>query len=389
MSPSWKPHFSRFLNADPQRLHVAAHSHHPWPDASFDAQVDAWNDAARLADDKWATVFGTVLPEAQRHVAGVLHLPDPSTICFAGNTHELVLRLISTIERVPITVLTSDGEFHSIHRQLCRLEEAGRARVERVSCEPFASFAERFAAAAARGGHDLVYVSQCFYNSGWLLHDLAGIVHAVRDADTRIVIDGYHGYMAVHTDLSAIARRAFYVSGGYKYAMSGEGNAFMHCPPGIAPRPLDTGWFASFDSLSGEAGPVGYATDGQRFMGATLDPTGLYRLNAVMRWLHAHRLTPARIHARVAALQDRLLDGLTRLPLAPFDADHLLPARGQPRGNFLCFRTPQAGALQARLAAAGVVCDHRDDRLRIGFGLYHDDADIDELLRRVAVMLAG
>jgi selenocysteine lyase/cysteine desulfurase len=38
-----------------------------------------------------------------------------------------------------------------------------------------------------------------------------------------------------------------------------------------------------------------------------------------------------------------------------------------------------AGALHA----AGVIVDHRHDRLRIGFGLYHGDADVDELRRRL------
>ena len=66
------------LGADPGRLHFAAHSHHLWPDASFEGQVEAWNDAARLADRKWDKVMGEVWPEAQRHVARELgtDMPD-------------------------------------------------------------------------------------------------------------------------------------------------------------------------------------------------------------------------------------------------------------------------------------------------------------------------
>lgn len=387
MHHSYKLHFSRFLTARPNRLHVAAHSHHPWPDVSFDAQAQAWLDAAEHMDAKWDGVFGLVLPQAQRHVAQHLHLPDPSTICFAGNTHELFMRLISCIEPRPMRVLTTDGEFHSFNRQLLRYEEAGLATVERIAVEPFATFSERFAEAAARGGHALVYFSQCFFNSGYLLHDLAGLVKAVRDPETFVVIDGYHGYMALHTDLSAIADRAFYLSGGYKYAMAGEGAGFMHCPAGYAPRPVDTGWFAGFASLSEGAQRVSYFDSGMRFMGATYDPTALYRVNAVMNWLHAQKLTPARIHARVAALQDLFLDGLAKLALPALNIGQLVPARGQPRGNFLTFRTPQAGTLYAQLKAAQIVTDYREDRLRIGFGIYHDEADIPELVQRLAVAL--
>jgi hypothetical protein len=31
--------------------------------------------------------------------------------------------------------------------------------------------------------------------------------------------------------------------------MAGEGVCFMHCPPGFARRPRDTGWFAAFGAL--------------------------------------------------------------------------------------------------------------------------------------------
>jgi PAS domain S-box-containing protein len=44
---------------DPQRLHFAAHSHHYWPDVARDTHTRAWDDAARLADDKWVAVIET------------------------------------------------------------------------------------------------------------------------------------------------------------------------------------------------------------------------------------------------------------------------------------------------------------------------------------------
>ena len=386
MTTSWKHHFSRFLGAG-QWLHAAAHSHHPWPDVSFEAQQQAWLDAAELIDGKWDLIFSEVLPQAQAHLARRLNLPSAQSLCFAGNTHEFLLRLLSCIERQPVRVLSTDGEFHSFARQLRRLEQAGLAQVERVATEPFTSFTERFAAAAARGGHDLVYFSQCFFNSGFLVQDLATPVRAVRDAQTLVMIDGYHGFMAVPTDLSAIAGRAFYLGGGYKYAMAGEGCAFLHCPPGYAERPVNTGWFAGFGALSSGADDIPYASGGLRFMGATYDPVGLYRFNAVMHWLDAHKLTPALIHAHVQALQERFLDGLNTLGLDALKPDRLIPARGSPRGNFLCFRHPQAGDCHARLQAQNVITDYREDRLRFGFGIYHEAADIDELLHRCAAAL--
>ena len=51
------------------------------------------------------------------------------------------------------------------------------------------------------------------------------------------------------------------------------------------------------------------------------------------------------------------------------------------RGRFLAFRTPNAGAITAKLAAQNIIVDHRGDRLRIGFGIYHDEDDARRLAR--------
>jgi kynureninase len=378
---SWNKHFSRFLGAAPRRLHFAAHSHHPWPDASYAGHERAWLDAAQWADLKWDWVFEQLIPRAQAHIARVLALPDPRTLAFAPSTHELVMRLLSVLPR-PLRVLTTDGEFHSFSRQLHRLEEDGAARVERVPVEPFATFTARFAAAAARGGHDLVYFSQVFYNTGFAPPDLRALVAAVKDDAVPIVIDGYHGFMAVPTDLSALAARVFYVAGGYKYAMAGEGACFMHCPAGYAPRPTDTGWFASFGTLTqAQTGTVPYAEGGARFLGATFDPTALYRLVAVQDWLQAEGIDVKQIRAHVLALQQQFLRERDRG--GPMRGLELLSPGDAQRGNFLVLRDAQAQALHDALLKHDILVDCRADRLRIGFGLYQSPSDVDEFFRRL------
>jgi selenocysteine lyase/cysteine desulfurase len=387
---SYKQHFQRFLAADPERLHFAAHSHHFWPDVTFAAQEQCWLDAARLADRKWETVFAEVVPAAQRHVARTLNLPDPATIAFGPNTHGFVMRLLSLFPPdKPIRVLTTDGEFHSFRRQIRRLEEDALAEVTRIPVEPIATLAERLTSAAARGGYDLVFFSHVFFNSGYALPDLGAIVRAVPERETVVVIDGYHGFLALPTDFGPISERAFYLAGGYKYAMAGEGACFLHVPPGQALRPRDTGWFASFGTLeTGDDGVVPYAAGGARFLGATFDPVGLYRFNAVMDWLAGLGVTVAAIHAHVRGLQQAFIDRLAALGLSVLHPAQLVVALEQPnRGHFLTFRTPEAGALHQRLLDAGVVTDYRGDRLRFGFGLYHDPEDIERLCERLARVL--
>jgi kynureninase len=369
-----KQHFSRFLTSDPARLHAAAHSHHPWPDVTFAAHQQAWLDAARLHDDKWDHVLGAVLPEAQAHIARRLELPDPASIAFASNTHELVTRIVSSLP-VPARILTTDAEFHSFSRQLARWEESGRVVAEQVPSAPLDSLAERLAAAAAGGGHDLLYLSHVLFDTGFLLDDLAAVVAAVPDEDTVVVVDGYHGFMAVPTVLGDLAERIFYTAGGYKYAMAGEGVCFLHCPPGHVRRPVDTGWFAGFGQLAGGPGDtVRYASDGRRFLGATFDPSGLYRFNAVQRWLDGLGIDVDDVRSHVSSLQRDLLALL----------DGVLPApEASRRGSFLSFRLPDAGAVHDRLRRTGVVTDYRGTRLRIGLGLYHDASDVARLATAV------
>jgi kynureninase len=215
MTLDLREHFSEFRAAQPGRIHLAAHSHHFWPDAACAAHRRALNDAARLVDAKWDAIFGELIPRVQRGIAAVLALPDPAAIAFAPNTHDFLRRLLSALPpgRSP-RILTSDSEFHSFTRQIARLEEEGLVAVERITAEPFESFGGRFVAAAGGGGHDLVFVSQVFFNSAATAGPLDAIAAAVRDAHTLVVFDGYHGFMALPTVLAASANRAFYLAGG-------------------------------------------------------------------------------------------------------------------------------------------------------------------------------
>src|SRR5690606_25021418 len=373
--PELKAAFSRFLSAAPNRLHAAAHSHHPWPDVTFEAHLRAWEHAAELADDKWDRVFEVLIPSVRRKVAAVLGLPDPATLTFAPNTHEFVVRIAADLPR-PFRVLTTDSEFHSFARQLSRWEEAGVAVADRVPAEPFETFPERFV--SAYRDPELGFFRPVHCDSGSVARGLAAVVLAF-PAEPLVVVDGYHGFMALPTDLGPIADRAFYVAGGYKYAMSGEGACFLHVPPSAPARPVDTGWFAGFGALTETPTAVAYSPGGQRYAGATFDPSGLYRMDAVLGWLEEAGITVAEIHRHVSDLQERLL-GL----VDPALAASLIPGRDAPeRGHFLTFRLAEARDLYERLHARGVITDYPGDRWRVGLGMYHDEDDVNRLAKEI------
>ena len=378
---SFKPLFARSLQADPERLHFAAHSHHLWPDASFAGQMEAWEDAARLADRKWDRIMGEVWPKAQANVAAELGGAEPDNIVFSSNTHDFILRLVSACPRRDgaLSVLTSDGEFHSARRQFDRWAEDGWFVEDKTAAEPFDDFGDRLLERARSGDHDLIFVSQVLFGSGRLFDRVEELAALARPEGPWVVIDGYHAFMALDRPLSQTAAAgAFYLGGGYKYAMSGEGCAFLHAPAGFGPRPAVTGWFAEFEDLTLPPGSVGYAADATRFLGATFDPSALYRFNAVRSMLGENGMTTARISAHVEALQDGFLERIDGTPLAA--AQLLNPIDGGPHARFLAFRTSAASAIHGRLMDKNCVTDVRGDVLRVGFALYHDESDVDRLV---------
>jgi selenocysteine lyase/cysteine desulfurase len=319
-------------------------------------------------DDKWEDFFAVFIPRLRTRLGRLLNLGDGATIAFAPNTHELVNRVFSTLT-IPVAVVTTTSEFHSFDRQLRRWEEAGWASVTRIESEPFATFPERF---LDRTPHaDLIYLSQVFFDSGFVVPQLDDLVAHFPTA--TVIIDGYHGFLARPIDLRPLADRVFFIAGGYKYAMAGEGAAFMHCPPGFAERPVDTGWYAGFAGLTDRGQEVAYGPGGDRFWGATQDGSGLYRLEAVLGLLEANAITPAVISQHVGRLQHEFLAGAPPL-------GELLPPSEFDRGSFLTFRRPDAQEVYQRLHDRGVITDYRGDRLRIGFGIYHQPSDVARLL---------
>jgi selenocysteine lyase/cysteine desulfurase len=370
--------FSRAIAAAPGRLHFAAHSHHLWPDASYDGHMAAWTDAAALADRKWDKIFGDVIPAAQREIAAELKLPDPSAIGFAPSTHELLVRIFSARGGTgPIEVLTSDGEFHSFRRQSGRWAEDGRVRLRVVACEPFATFTERFLAAMAEKAPDIAFLSHVMFKSGLRFDGAEQLAAHAAPEGTWIVLDLYHSFMAMPCDFSTVADRAFLIGGGYKYAMAGEGACYIHAPPGFGGRPSNTGWFAEFAAIEAKPGAIAYGGDGLRYLGATFDATGLYRFNAVRTMLAREGLDTAAISDRLAVLRAKLANAIIAGEAGVLkDAALLTPnASGYP-SRFIALRHPKATQWKALLMDADIITDARDDVLRVGLGLYHDEDDL-------------
>jgi kynureninase len=378
-------HYSRFGVS--QRLLLTGHSHQAWPDCGFEGHMRAWTDAAHYVDHKWEHAFA----QAERVRKGFARLLGDAGGCIGlgANTHELLVRLLSALPlRTRPRLVTTDGEFHSIRRQLDRLEEEGLTIV-RVPEAPLESLATRLSR-AVDDRTALVLVSAVFFDTGRIARGLAEVAASCRHHGSRLLLDAYHALNVVPVSLADEGLGdAFIVGGGYKYCQLGEGNCFLRIPPDTDLRPVVTGWFSEFSVLADRqrAGRVAYGQGGDQLAGATYDPTSHYRAVAVFDFFRERGLTPALLR-EVSQHQIGLL-------ASTFDALDLDPAvMSRDRdcalgelGGFLALRSPVATSLVRSLHARGVWTDARGEVLRLGPAPYLSDRqlrDAIELLGEVA-----
>ena len=290
-------------------------------------------------------------------------------IALAPNTHELVVRLLSALPlRARPRLVTTDGEFHTIRRQLDRLAEEG-LEVVRV---PEAPAGERWASGWPRRwttGPRRRWSPRCSSTAAGSPAGSSGSRRAAGATGAALLVDAYHALNVVPFSLAELGLSdAFVVGGGYKYCQLGEGNCFLRLPPDCALRPVITGWFSEFTALADreQPGRVAYGAGGDRFAGATYDPASHYRAAAVFGFFREQGLTPELLR-EVSQHQIGLL-------AAAFDALDLDPAVVQrdrdcpARGDRRLPRAPRAGRDGAGPAAgrARLCRDARGDVLRLG-----------------------
>jgi len=381
------PYYRRFRVED--RLLLTGHSHQAWPDVGFDAHQQAWHDAAEHVDDKWDLAF----ERADRVRAGFARLLDDSEgdIALGANTHELVVRLLSALplgERPRI--VTTDGEFHTLRRQLDRHAEEG-LEIVRVTAEPLDTVAARLAD-AIDGRTALAAVSSVFFRSARIVPGLAEVAAVCRRRGAALLVDAYHSLDVVPFSIPAMdLRDAFVVGGGYKYCQLGEGNCFLRLPPACDLRPVVTGWFAEFDLLSQPHDPkrvVAYGAGSARFAGSTYDPTSHYRAAAVFDFFEQRGLAPELLR-RVSQHQvGRLIAGFDGLDLDPAVIDRDRDIETEEIAGFLVLNAPRAEDICGALRDRGVLSDHRGETLRLGPAPYLSDDQLDAAVEALGEVIS-
>lgn len=363
------------------RLLFTGHSHQAWPDVAREAVIEAFDTSARLVDTKWDVAFEKI--DIMRTYLRDFYDDPDGYYTHNENTHNLIVRWLSALDLVTKPrIVTTDGEFYSLFRQLTRMSEEN-IEVVFVPALPLEGFADRLAE-ALDDRTAAVMLSRVYFETSLINHELSAVAQHCREKGIPLMIDDYHGTNVVPLSIRGAGLEDCYILiGGYKYLQWGEGNCFLRFPKDCELRPVATGWFASFSSLkSGRAkGMVQFDEGDMRFAGATFDGFSAYRGAAVTQFFIEQGLTPKVLQKlyreHVAYMKHQFL-GLGVDP-AKLKLAHAYPITSN--GGFLSLRGPKAGEYWQKLKDNGVLTDCRGEILRFGPAPYMVSSQMDEALR--------
>lgn len=346
---SYKFLFSRAPAANADQLDFRAHTRHPWPDIAYAAQMDAIASRRHVA---LATRDAILI--AQRNLAHELHLSDSASIRFDSSVRDILGSMVRGCAQ-QVSVLTND--------QTLALELAGSPSYTIVTpAHPFATFTDRFVAAIYEHHPDLVVVSHVTYDTGFRVDDLDAIAFAAMRCGARVIVDVRRTFMALPIDFGALADQVCLVGDFSAYAMGGGGAAFLHAPSSFGLEPK--------------------LRAGSRF-----DYNALARFNAARRALYDLALETGAIAQRTTRLRAILVKAIAAGQAGALQRATIIDsnASGLPSG-FVTLRHASADKWDVKLRSVGIAVDVDESLMRIGLGLYHDEADLDAFCERAATL---
>lgn len=379
-----RAHYTHFLSSDAmraQRLLLTGHSHQAWPDVARQGVIEAFEDAALHVDDKWEAVFKKVayVQEVISREIGA----QSNEIALAQNTHELFTRFLSALplQKRP-KIIATDGEFHSVYRQLSALASTGLVDVSWVTAQPTHNLAERLAQEIDERCAAVV-CSTVMFQDGCITPHLSALSTRCAELGVRLFLDAYHSFKIVPFSLSEFAQpECIYLSGGgYKYAQWGEGVCWMRIPQEDEIRPIFTGWFSDFSHLDESRGsgrvPRYGMSAAERFAGSTFDPSSVYRAARVAQFFDEQGMSTQALRTLSLEQTQQLIEGLS-----PY-FEILSPLDTSGRAGFIAVQSAQASTWVHALRAQGVFVDARGHSLRFGPAPYLRYQDLESALEIV------
>lgn len=385
LAKSLQPYYSRFNVAG--RLLFTGHSHQAWPDAAFEGIQEYMRLVADQVDNKWAAGFEKT--EILRSYLRDFYDDPNGKYCREQNTHVLITSWLSSLDlKNRPKIITTSGEFHSMYRQLRRLEEEGLEILyldHENDGQLFQGIKKNLDEQTAA-----VMLSRVYFETSEVNTRLKEIGKAAESAGVPLLIDDYHGTNVVPMSIrEEELEHAYLLIGGYKYLQWGEANCFLRYPANCKLRPVITGWFAAFETLDQprDHRPVSFDDGDQKFATATYDPVSQFRAAAVVDFFRKQGLTPDVLRKQYSAQLSYLRFLFDE---KHFDENIICHANKRPveeSGGFLSLRSPHARKLRALLLEQGIFTDARDDILRLGPAPYTTSRQCEEVMDALSSLI--
>ena len=374
-----QPHYSRFNVAN--RLLFTGHSHQAWPNAAFVGVENYMAVAANQVDKKWG--FGFEKTEIMRKYLRNFYDDPSGKYCREQNTHVLIVSWLSALDLTnKPKIITTTGEFHSMHRQLKSLETAGIEVVYLPHENDDALFES--IKNELDGKTSAVMLSRIYFETSEINSRLTDIAQLTKNAGIPLMIDDYHGTNVVPLSFTnEKLEHVYLLIGGYKYLQWGEANCFLRYPANCKLKPVITGWFSAFEQLDHPRtdGPVQFDDGDQKFATATYDPISQFRAAAVTDFFNEQGLTPQVLRNQYSAQLSYLRSLFDEHNFEGSEIEHANTRSIEESGGFLALRSPHARALREALLEKEIFTDARDQIIRIGPAPYTTSQQCEQVIR--------
>jgi len=370
------PHYSHFGVSN--RLLFTGHSHQAWPDVARSGLLESFEVSASKVDKKWELAFEKT--EKLRAYLRNYYDDADGMYTLGQNTHQLLITWLSALDiNRDSKIITTEGEFHSMSRQLKRLNEEGLEIITLPSW-PDELFIDRLKKEIDDNTTALM-CSRVYFQSGLINRAMDEAAAVARRHGVPFLIDDYHGTNVVPLSIKeANLEDCYLLIGGYKYLQWGEGNCFLRYPKTCTLRPVITGWFASFSTIedSKDNQKVQYEDDNQLFASATFDSASQFRAATVVDFFRKQGLTPTVLRRQYLQQTAFMREKFMALDIQESVISLHHNENIEHNGGFLALKTSHASTLQRMLMKRNVFTDARGDTLRLGPAPYTTSKQIED-----------
>lgn len=370
------PLFSKTLQSSKELVYLANHSLGRMLDQTENDVLEGlnyWSDNRKNAWDHWFEEIKTF----RSQVTALLHAEQADCIVPKTSAGQGLRAILNCFDQ-PIQVVTSADEFNSVDYILKAY--AQRSRIELKQVRPGANSHYRIDDFLSILGHgtDLIVLSMVLFTTGQLLSDLKTLIDSAHEQKTLVLLDLYHAAGVVPIDIADLDID-FAIGGSYKYLRGGPGAGWLYIHPrhlNGSLKTLDTGWFAqplAFAFYRPEQPMV--AEGGNAFLESTPAILPFYQARAGLKF--ALGLGVERLRA-YSMRQQMYIENLLRQYDIPF------LGKSEERGAFISIPHPQARNITEDLENEGIICDSRENLIRICPDLLNTEEELTKAIGKLS-----